>query len=60
MHRVPTDGSSLLFRCQQCLVEIAKPMPRDRQRRPVTARNRRCGREAHLNRAWRAIRDARP
>jgi tRNA(Ile2) C34 agmatinyltransferase TiaS len=44
MGRVPTDGCSIVFRCHSCRTEIAKPAPRDNQRRRVSLRERRGGR----------------
>jgi hypothetical protein len=44
MGRVPTDGCSIVFRCHSCRTEIAKPAPRDNQRRRRSVRERRGGR----------------
>jgi tRNA(Ile2) C34 agmatinyltransferase TiaS len=44
MGRVPTDGCSIVFRCLSCRTEIAKPAPRDNQRRRLSMRERRGGR----------------
>jgi len=36
--RVPTDGSSIVYRCFHCKTEIVKRIRRDPERRPVTSR----------------------
>jgi hypothetical protein len=36
--RIPTDGSSIVYRCHHCKIEVAKPVRRDPERRPVTSR----------------------
>jgi len=36
--RVPTDGCSIVYRCDHCKTEIVKPIRHDRERRPVTSR----------------------
>lgn len=36
--RVPTDGSSIVYRCFHCKTEVVKPIRHGRQRRPVASR----------------------
>ena len=36
--RVPTDGGSIVYRCDPCKTEVVKPIRRDHERRPVTRR----------------------
>ena len=36
--RVPTDGCSIVYRCNHCKTEVVKPIRRGPERRPVTSR----------------------
>jgi hypothetical protein len=36
--RIPTDGSSIVYRCHRCKIEVVKPIRRDLDRPPATRR----------------------
>ena len=42
MTRLPTDGRTILFRCDYCKTEIIKAIPRDSERRRVSSSERRA------------------